>query len=282
MRKDFRSLPVGAGFRPRSKPAPLIEGSRAVIVEKDTRSVAISIGFPILAARNVMDYPALLVANAYFGQHRMSYGLLYRQMREARGLNYGDYSYIEYFPNGGRHMEPPPNLVRHQQIFQIWIRPVEPQNAKFAIRMALYELDKFVREGIPEDGFQRARDFVCRYVNFLTRTQTAQAGFAIDSIWYGLGLSPYAEVLQKALPKLTRDAVNAAIKRNLRTNRLVISIVAKHAEDLKLQLASDEPSPIAYNSPKPEAVTKEDRVIEKWPLGLKVEDITVVPAEKVP
>ena len=282
MRKDFRSLPVGAGFRPRSKLAPLIAGSRAVIVEKETRSVAISIGFPILTARNIMDYPALLVANTYFGQHRMSYGLLYQQMREARGLNYGDYSYIEYLPNGGQRMEPPPNLVRRQQIFQIWIRPVEPQNAKFAIRMALYELDKFIREGIPEDGFQRARDFLSRYFNFLARTQNAQAGYAIDSIWYGLGLAPYADVLQKTLSKLTRDDVNAAIKRNLRTNRLVISIVANHAEDLKLQLASDDPSPIAYNSPKSEALTKEDRVIEKWPLGLKVEDITVVPAEKVP
>jgi zinc protease len=280
MRKDFRSLPEGAGFRPRSKLAPLIENSRAVIVEKDTRSVAISIGFPIMAGRNVVDYPALLVANSYLGQHRMSYGVLYQQMRQARGLNYGNYSYIEYFPNGGQRMEPPPNLARRQQIFDIWIRPVEPQNAKFAIRAALFELDQLIREGIPEDGFQRARDFVSRYVNFLTRTQNAQVGYSIDSIWYNL--TPYVEMLHNALPKLTREDINAAIKRNLRTNRLVISIVAKHGEDLKLQLASDEPSPITYNSPKPEAVTKEDKIIEKWPLGLKMEDITVVPAEKVP
>jgi zinc protease len=280
MKRDFRTLPVGAGFRPRTKPAALIDGTRVVIVEKDTRSVAVSIGLPILTTRNIVDYPALLVANSFFGQHRMSYGLLYRQMREARGLNYGNYSYIEYFPNAGQRMEPPPNLVRRQQIFQIWIRPVEPPNARFAIRMAMYELDKLIRDGIPRDGFERARDFVSRYVNFLTRTDNAQVGYGIDTIWYSL--SPYAEMVRNAMAKLTRDEVNAAIKRNLRTNRLVITIVANHAEDLKRQLASDTPSPITYNSPKPEAVMKEDRIIENFPLHLKEEDITIVPAEKVP
>ena len=280
MKKDFRNLPEGAGFRPRTKPAPVIDGIRAVIVEKETRSVAASIGFPILTTRNIMDYPALLVANAYFGQHRMSYGVLYQQMREARGLNYGDYSYLEYFPNGGLRMEPPANVVRRQQIFQVWIRPVEPPNAKFAIRMAMYELDKLIREGIPEDGFQRARDFVSRYVNFLTRTANAQLGYGIDSIWYSL--PPYADQVRNALAKMTRNDVNGAIKRNLRTTRLVISIVANHAEELKQQLTSDDPSPISYNAPKPEVVTKEDQIIEKWPLHLKAEDITIVPAGKVP
>ena len=52
-------------------------------------------------------------------------------MRESRGLNYGDYAYIEYFPRGMNRFEPEPNLARHQQIFQIWIRPVEPPNAVF-------------------------------------------------------------------------------------------------------------------------------------------------------
>jgi zinc protease len=280
MKKDFQKLPQGSGFRPREKTATLIDGARVVIVEKDTRSVAVSIGFPILATRNVADYAALLVANAYFGQHRMTYGVLYQQMREARGLNYGDYSYIEYFPNGGQRMEPPPNVPRRQQIFQVWIRPVEPPNAKFAIRMAMYEMDKLIREGIPQDGFERARDFVRRYVNFLTRTENAQVGYGIDSIWYST--MPYADMVRNALAKTTRNDVNAAIQRNLRTTRLVISIVANHAEDLKRQLASDEASPIAYNSPKPEAVTKEDKTIEKWPLHLKAEDITIVPAGKVP
>ena len=280
MKTDFRALPAGAGFRPREKMAPPLKGVRTIIVEKETRSVAVSIGFPILTTRNMLDYPALLVANSYFGQHRMSYGLLYQEMREARGLNYGDYSYIEAFPDAGFRMEPPPNLARHQQIFQMWIRPVEPPNAVFAIRMAMYELDKLYNNGIPEDGFERARDFVSRNVNFLTRTRNAEVGYGIDSFWYTI--QPYADYVRNALLKLTRNDVNAAIRRNLHPNRALIVAVANHAENLKKQLASGDPSPITYNSPKREAVIQEDEVVAKWPLRLKAEDVQIVPAASVP
>ena len=83
------------------------------------------------------DFAALLVARTYFGQHRMSFGHLFQRMREVRGLNYGDYAYIEYFPRGMNLFEPEPNLARSSQIFQIWIRPVEPPTAVFALRLAL-------------------------------------------------------------------------------------------------------------------------------------------------
>ena len=280
MKKDFAALPQGAGFRPRTRDAAKIDCSRAVIVQKPTRSTAISIGFPIPGTRAISDYAALLVANAYFGQHRMSYGLLYQQMREARGLNYGDYSYIEPFPMGNALMEPPPNLARHQQIFQIWIRPVEPGNAKFAIRLALYNLNKLIHDGIPPDGFARARDFVGKYVNVLTRTPNAQLGYNIDSFWYNV--PPYAESIRAALATMTVDDVNRAIRRNLRPDRVVITAVTADAEGLKKQLASEDPSPMTYIAPKPESITKEDQVVEKYPLHLRAEDIQVVPATSAP
>jgi zinc protease len=78
--------------------------------------------------------PRCLLVSSYLGQHRMSSGVLYDRLREKRGLNYGDYAYIEYFPRGMFLMEPQANLARHQQIFQVWIRPVEPPTAKFALR----------------------------------------------------------------------------------------------------------------------------------------------------
>ena len=52
-----------------------------------------------------------------------------------------------------------------------------------------------------------------------------------------------------AVAKLTRENVNDAIKRHFsRQNRMVIVAVAKNAEELKQQLASDDPSPMTYNS----------------------------------
>jgi zinc protease len=279
VKKDFRTLPESAGFRPREEWAKPIERTRAVIVEKDTRSVAISLGFPIALTRQQPDYAALLLAASYLGQHRMSSGLLYSEMREKRGLNYGDYAYIEYFPRGMYLMEPEPNLMRQFQIFQIWVRPVEPPNAKFALRLALYELDKLIQNGISQADFERTRKFLIKYVNVLTRTRSAELGYAIDGVY--LDQPDYNTYLKEHLAKLTREDVNTAIRRYLRTDLLVIAAVSRNGEALKQELASPAASPMTYNSPKPDAVMEEDKTVEKWLLKLKAEDITVVSAEKV-
>ncbi|PWU03495.1 MAG: hypothetical protein C5B51_18940 [Terriglobia bacterium] len=279
MKKDFRGLPEGAGFRPREKAPPLIQHNRAVIVQKETRSVAISLGYPTLGTRANPDFPALLLATSYLGQHRSSNGRLYDRMREKRGLNYGDYAYIEYFPRGMFQFEPSPNLARHYQVFQLWIRPVEPPTTKFALRLALYELDKLCREGISQEAFENTRDFLSKYVNLLTRTKSAELGYAIDSLYYGV--PNYAFYLKSHLAKLTRDDVNRVIHQYFRSERLIIVVVGKDGEDLRKQLASEEPSPMIYNSPKPAEITEEDKIVAKFPLGLRPEDITVVPAEQV-
>lgn len=279
MKTDFRTLPEQGGFRPRDKALAIVSQNRAVIVEKNTRSVAISLGFPTLVTRANRDYAALLLATSYLGQHRSSNGLLYNRMREKRGLNYGDYAYIEYFPRGMFQFEPSPNLARSLQTFQVWIRPVEPPNAVFALRLALYELHKLCEEGIPEDGFERTRAFLTKYVNVETRTKSAELGYAIDSLYYGI--PNYNEYLKTHLAKLTREEVNRVIKRYLRSDRLTITLVGQDAEQLKTALTNGQPSPITYNSPKSADIGEEDKVVEKFPLGLRPEDVKVVPVDGV-
>ena len=276
---DFGKLPNARIFQAHpSKPKP-IPHNRVVLVDKNTRSVAYSIGYPIDITRRDPAYPALLVAQAYFGQHRIAIGRLYQRMREIRGLNYGDYAYIEYFPRGMYQFEPSPNLGRLQQIFQIWIRPVEPPTARFALRLALYELDKLVKNGLSQEDFERSRDFVSKYVTLLTKTKNAQLGYAIDSTYYGT--ADYVTHIRTALAKLKREGVNAAIRTYLRPDRLQIVAVTKDAEQLKEQLASDSPSPMTYNSPKPADILEEDKIVENWPLHVRPEDITVIPVDKV-
>jgi len=280
MKKDFGALPQGKALRPGGIAAPAVAANRAVIVDKDTRSVAFSIGFPISATRASPDYAALLVAASYLGQHRMSGGVLYDRIREQRGLNYGDYAYIEYFPRGMFRFEPSPNLARRSQIFQIWLRPVEPPNAKFALRLALYEMDKLVKEGIPAEDFERTRSFLVKYANVLTRTKSAELGYAIDSMFYGI--PNYNQYLKTGLAKLTRDDVNRAIRRYLdRPDGRVIVAVSSNGADLKRRLSTDDPSPMKYNSPKPAAIMEEDKTVEKWPLGLRGDNIKVVPLDQV-
>ena len=279
VRADFSKLPVGApkaAAVPEPKP---IHGIQVTMVEKNTRSVAYSIGFPLSVKRGDPDYPALLVAQAYFGPHRESGGRLFARLRAERGLNYGDYAYLEYFPRGMFVFEPDPNLARQRQIFQIWIRPVEPPTAFFALRAAMFELDKLIRDGINPEAFERTRLFVTKNVNLLTKTKSAELGYAIDSGFYGI--PEYGAYLKQGLAKLTVEEVNRAIRKHLRLTDLEIVVVAKDCAALRAKFLANEVSPMTYNSPKAADVVAEDKIIERWHMDWKPEDVRVVPVEGV-
>jgi zinc protease len=278
VKKDFATLPAGTSDRMEASVPEPLSHTQVTLVDKDTRSVAWSLGFPIGVKRGDPDYAALLVAQSWLGQHR-SGGQLYERMRELRGLNYGDYAYIEYFPYGMFRFEPPANIARGQQIFQIWIRPVEPPTAVFSLRLALFELDRLVKDGMKEADFERSRSYLSKYVNVLTKTKSAELGYAIDSAYYGI--PNYNEYVKSSLAKLTLEDVNRAIRKHLRADRLQIVGIAKDAGRLKEDLISDAPSPMHYNTPKPQDVLDEDKVVEKWALKLRPEDVTVVPVAQV-
>jgi zinc protease len=279
MKQDFAALPAKDAQPAPAIRAAVIPHTRALIVEKNTRSVAYSFGFPLDVKRGDPDYPALLLMQSYLGPHRMSQGRLFQRIREVRGINYGDYAYVEYFPRGGGLQEPPTNIARRSQIFQIWIRPAEPPQAAFALRLGVYELNKLVQEGIPPADFDRTKEFLTKYVNVLTKTKRAELGYAIDSLYYGI--PNYNTYIKNAVSKLTRDQVNAAIRRHLRSDRLQIVAVSANAEALKKQLTGTGPSPIEYNSPKPPDVLAEDKIVERYDIGLRPEDVSIVPVDKI-
>src|SRR4029078_7701183 len=110
-------------------------------------------------SESIIEGLALALVASYFGQHRSQNGYLFQRLREMRGLNYGDYAYIEYFPRGGDLSMPDPNLGRQKEIFQIWIRRVEAENGVFALRAALYEYGKLVRNGISKMSLEVTREF---------------------------------------------------------------------------------------------------------------------------
>ena len=276
---DFAKLPAGRS-ETLNLPAPKVEpGMRIEIVKRDTRSTAISLGFPIDVTRKDKDWPALAVVASYFGQHRSSNSYLYQRLRELRGLNYGDYAYIEYFPRGMFQFQPDPNLGRQEQIFQIWIRPVEPQNGHFALRAALYEYDKLVRNGMSQEAFETTRDFLMKNVNVLTATQDAQLGYALDSRYYRI--PDFNSYMRDRLSKLTLADVNNAIERYLKSDRMRVVIVTKDAEALRDAIINNSPSPIKYNAPRPADILEEDNVIQVYKINVKPEDVAVVPVERV-
>jgi zinc protease len=219
-----------------------------------------------------------LVAS-YFGQHRSSNSFLYGRLRELRGLNYGDYAYIEYFPRGMFQFEPDPNLARASQIFQIWIRPVEPQNANFALRATLYEYDKLVKNGLDQKTFEETRNFLAKYTNILTQTKDAELGYALDSRYYGI--PNFNQYMKTALSKLTLADVNRAIKTHLASNKMRVVMITKDAEGLRDDIVNNKPATITYAAPKPEALLSEDKIIFTYPIRVKASDVTITPINRV-
>jgi zinc protease len=279
VKSDFAKLPAGSTAGMKLSTPIQTPGTKIQVVERETRSTAISLGFPIGVTRPNQDWPALAIVASYFGQHRSSNSYLYQQLREARGLNYGDYAYVEYFPRGMFQFQPDPNLGRQQQIFQIWIRPVEPQNGHFVLRAALYEYDKLVREGMSKEAFESTREFLSKYVNVLTATQDAQLGYALDSRYYQI--ADFPTYMREQLSKLTLDDVNRAIKQYLKSDSMRIAIVTKDAAGLRDAIISNKPSAITYNAPKAKEITDEDKIIEAYKINVKAADVVIVPVDKV-
>ena len=253
-------------------------GLEVSIIKKETRATAISMGHPIPVTRNSADFAALNLARVWLGEHRASSGRLYDRIRETRGLNYGDYAYIEFFNRPGGQFFPSPGIARRSQLFEIWIRPVVPENAQMATRIALYETQKMIDNGLSQEDFDNTRDYLMKNVYLLTANQNQRLGYALDSWWYGIG--DYVETMRNAYSKLTRDQVNAAIKKYLSAKNLHVVIITKDAEGLRDTLLKDELSSIKYDAPKPE-LAEEDKVIGSYKLNLKPENVRIVNVDDV-
>jgi len=279
LRTDLATLPSGEPPAQMSIAGKKPSGLEVQIIEKDTRATAISFGHPIEVTRSHPDFAALSIAHAWLGEHRSSTSHLYQRIREARGMNYGDYAYIEAFPGGMFAMLPNPNVARRAQIFEIWIRPVVPANTHMAIRVALHELQKLVEGGMSAEDFRKTREYLSKNVFLMTATQNQQLGYALDQKFYGKG--DFAAMMLERLAALKLEDVNAAIRKHLSFQNLSFVIVTKDARGLRDQLLADGVSTIQYDADKPQALLDEDKVIGARKLGLKPENVRIVPVDEV-
>ncbi|RMI09243.1 MAG: insulinase family protein [Calditrichaeota bacterium] len=278
--QDFAALPAGTSSEvPPPQPEP-IEGLKVKIVEKEANATAISFGYPIDVLRGSREFYALALATSWLGEHRNSSSHLYQVIREKRGLNYGDYAYIEHFPLGHFRQFPPPNVARRQQIFQIWIRPV-PNNARlFAFRAALRELQKLVDRGMSEEDFQLTRKFLKNYILHYAPTTMLKLGYALDDRFYGIKEGHW-NLYRKYLDELSREEVNEAIQKHFQYRNIKAVFITRDGEALKDALVNNTPSPITYSSPKPPEILEEDKEIAAYPLSVDPEDVIIVPVEEV-
>ena len=102
-------------------------------------------------------------------------------------------------------------------------------------------------------------------------------GYALDDVFYGTAHD--RDRLRARLKELTRDDVNAVIKRHLRADRLHMVIVTEDGEAFGQRLVEGATSPIEYPAEKPARILQEDKRISTWDLGLKAKDVKVVTPE---
>ena len=280
LKQDFGSPAPSAPPEVRLPKPRALSGVEVTLVEKPAPATAISIGFPMGVTRADKDFYALMVANSYLGEHRTFNGRLMNKMRGDRGLNYGDYSYIENFIQDGGSTFPLTNIPRRQQFFSIWIRPVPPVNALFALRQATRELKMLVDRGLSAQDFEATRKYLLNYSRLWAQDQSRRLGYQLDSEFYGTKF--FIDRVQEELPRLKLEDVNAAVKRHLQAANLAVAIVAENAAALKETLLSGKPTPTTYQTPTTsEALLKEDKEIESFRLPLNRERLLIVKAQEL-
>lgn len=277
LQKALAALPAGRPGRADLPAPPTPKGRRFVLIEKQTGSVGIHFGYPLPINRSDPDFYPLMVANSYLGEHRTSHGTLMQKLREQRGLNYGDYSYIEYWPAPPFTSHPGPGVPRRQQYFSVWLRPVVPGDARFALRGALYEIRRLHDQGMTREEFELTRDFVVSYSKLWAQSLSARLGILMDSEFYGM---PYwIDEIEARLSKLTVEDVNRAIRKYIHADDYVAVLITANAAALQETLRQDAPSPKAYDNPPTAEIAAEDKKF----VDLKVAptSIGIVPVEQV-
>jgi zinc protease len=271
------SGPAGSAGRPVITPPP-VHGLEVLLIEKPARSTAISLGFPHNIKRGDPDYWPLYLALTALGEHRTFLGRLQREMRTARGLNYGDYAYLDHFEQDGRFRFARPNTWRSAPDLSIWLRPVQPANGLFALRMAAWELQRLIGQGLSQQEFETTREHIRNVSQLWSQTLVRRLGMAMDDAHFddpdGL------KSLRAALDAMTLEQVNSALARRLTGTNLKAVLVCDHADSLRSLLRSGAPTPIVYSGgDAPAAVKEVDAVIARLPLH--VGEVRIVPATQM-
>lgn len=290
LKDDLATLPGVKPIKPLVKEATKPDGIEVEIIAKDGAfGSAIVTGAPLAITRSSNDFAALMVANSYLGEHRKSYGQLYQKLRETRSMNYGDYSYIEWYNNGGDYMLPPSGVPRTLNYFSLWIRPVQIAkqlqqqykelsdvsigHAHFALRMAVREVDLMIKNGMTKEDFEATRTFLRSYMKLYIASPAEQLGYLMDSKFYGR--KNYIKEMDVLLAALKPADVNKAIKKYWRTDAMFVTIVTdrSEADALAKSLKENTPSPMSYSNVVkaglPKAVLDEDGIVSTFPLNVK-------------
>jgi len=226
------------------EPPRKVKGRDVTIVAvPNAISSGLHAAFPLPLTRADKNYWPLYVANVWFGTHRDGFGRLYEVIREQRGYNYGDYSYIEHFAARPFYQFPPPNTPRHYQYFSIWIRPVGHEYAHHILKALTWELENFVRTGLSEEQCALAKNKARVLYLSLAETTDRLLAYRLDDDFYGLDKG-YLDGYLENVNRVTCAEVNAAVRKYLQAENLKYVVVTDDevAPKLAEEIAAGEPA----------------------------------------
>lgn len=281
---------------------PDFQGRHLVIVAlPNAGSTGIHAAFPLSVTRKDPDYWPLYVANIFFGTHRDGFSHLYQEIRQKRGYNYGDYSYIEHFADRPVFLFPPFNTPRRHPYFSIWIRPVAHPYVHHILKALTWELEDFIRRGLTDEEVERSKNKAkVLYLN-LAETVSRLLGARLDDAYYGMREQGYLDQYLKKIEAVTPAQVNAALRRHLQARNIKYVVVTddevapqlaaeiaanrkaegKSLEDYRVATIEQEGQKVyAIPLDKLEMVRK-DAVWSSYPLDIPRENIRIVPVEQV-
>jgi len=211
-------------------------------------------------------------------------------------MNYGDYSYIEWYSAGGLNQLPPSGVPRASNYWSIWIRPVQiatqlqsqyPEladvsigHAHFALRMAIREFDLMIKNGMSKEDFEATKTFLRSYTKLYAQSPAQQLGWLMDSHFYGR--TDYLAELDSLLASTTLEQVNAALRKYWQTESMFITIVTDkgEAQPLADSLINNTASPMSYSdlvkSGLSAEILAEDDEVADYHLNIK--KVTIVPS----
>ena len=223
-----------------SPPTPIRGREFLVIEEPNAPAASVHVGSPLAVGRNHPDYWPLYVANVWLGTHRDSFGQLYQKIREERGYNYGDYSYIEHWNGRSSSLFQVFNQPREQQYFSLWIRPVKQEHAVHLAKAVTYELEQLIRRGLTADEVNASKNKArVLYLN-LGETVPRLIAARMDDAFYG-SQRGFLDAYLQQIDAVTPEQVNAAIRRHLSTDNLKYVIVTNtpHVQNTVAQIRSN-------------------------------------------
>ncbi len=199
-----RALPIAEPVGPK--------GRHLLIVDKPARSqTQIYIGALGMHPSD-RDHTALLVANTIFGGTFTA--RLMREVRSKRGWSYGASSRL------GRD--------RARDAWYMWTFPAAT-DAAACVSLQLAMLEELLDRGVTDRELTFAKSYLTRSYAFEIDTAQKRLGQRLDEILLPLPKGYYAAHIDR-VNAVTREDANAALRKRLSANNLLISIVATATE----------------------------------------------------